>query len=833
MPSKKQRNTPKKQSISSVSQEEDTQIQQQLTNYPQIATALHSSSDTSQAEAALAPITNLSESAQIVLLQALSREKMTEAADVLLAMNTFAPLKEARKEARRSLIRLEASRLYPQWTPPSPPAPVATEEETTSTNPPRFWKGQCTDTRAVGEMQLLLFWEQGNNYKDVRTIGFLLDFFHSGVKDFFTETSSKRQVENRIEHMRAQFNNIALVNCSLADGKRLVEEALEVNQQHGTKPHPDYTHNLSLVRRLLLDAPDEGLEPEKSDAGQPQELRIDEARNLLDQLMTLELGPEETVAGFLDTWLRGDYEAAYTTLAKDSPLREELPAEEWVARRLTWAEQAHPTQGKSEIAFRHDDDDEDIADDEDDDIEEISTPSVLETEITDTVPEVEAFWSLILTDTEAGSALKELPQATVVYKATGRHWFWTKYTLVREGNEWRILTMLDAGAQALTLPMEEIQEQLTEIAEFAEEQLELVEALENEEPEDDDEAKTLEDEEPEDDEDDEDDLTDLEFEELAGHFEEMMWVTTRAMHYTDALIAQTSEDSSLYEMGYDQAMAIQENERAAVYAEMQAERFPTQRSEALRRLAMAQLSIAKTYEENNDLEHSYTFIAEAEKALRISLATDTAPMGNILLAETLIAQKKQLDEAEQLLQQVLTLADIDPKEATLAEAGLGHIAQDQENYEQALQHYLRAVEISPDLPGMWFNIGLMQRQLGQLEEAEESHLRSIDEDPTETGAYIDLAGIYTDSSDLEAAEEVLEEGIEINPDAAELLAAMALVFINKGDLRHAKEYLDDAEDIDEELDIVQAVHGFYDDARQAQQQRPQKQKGKSRKFKKK
>jgi hypothetical protein len=32
---------------------------------------------------------------------------------------------------------------------------------------------------------------------------------------------------------------------------------------------------------------------------------------------------------------------------------------------------------------------------------------------------------------------------------------------------------------------------------------------------------------------------------------------------------------------------------------------------------------------------------------------------------------------------------------------------------------------------------------------------------------------------------------------------------------------------------VQAVHGYYDEARQVQQQRPQKQKGKSRKFKKK
>jgi tetratricopeptide (TPR) repeat protein len=829
MPSKKQRNNPKKQSINSVPQEEDTQVQQQLTNYRQTAAALYSSNTTNQAEAALAPVTSLSESAQIVLLQALSREKKTEAADILLAVNTFAPLKEVRKEARRSLIRLESSKTYPQWTPPSPPLPVV--EEPVSTTPPRFWKGQFTDTRAVGEMQLLLFWEHGDNYKEVRTIGFLLDFSHQGVKDFFTELSNKRQVENRMERMREQFNNIALVDCSLSDGKRLVEEALEVNQQYGTKPHPDYTRNLSLVRHLLLDAPEDA--PQQNKADQPQELRLDEARNLLDQLLELGLDPEETVAGFLDTWLRGDYEAAYTVLAKDSPLREGLTSEEWVARRLSWAEQAHPTQGKSEIAYRHedvDDDDADLAEDVDDDEEETAEPSVLETEVMDTTPEVEAFWSLVLTDTEVGSGLKELPHATAVYAATGRHWFWTKYTLTREGNEWRILTMIDASAEALALPMEELQQQLAEIVEFAAEQLDLVEAMADEEDAEDVEDVDVDDEEDVEDADD-DDEEELEFEELAEHFEEMMWVTTRAMHYTDALIRQTPDDSSLYDMGYDQATAIQENERAAAYIEMQAERFPDIRGEALRKLAMAQLNIAKTYEENSDLEQSYHFIEEAEKTLRTSIAIDSAPMGNILLAETLIAQKKQLDEAEKMLQQVLTQPDIDPKESTLAEAGLGHIAQEQEHYEQALQHYQRAIEISPDLSGLWFNIGLMQHQLGQLEEAEESHLRSIDENPTETGAYIDLAGIYTDASDLDAAEGVLQEGIELNPDAAELLAALALVYINKGDLRHAKEYLDEAEDIDENLDIVQAVHTYYNEARQAQQ-RPQKQKGKSRKFKK-
>ena len=834
MAPKKQRNTPKKQSTTSVSQEEEALIQQQLVNYQQTAATLHSSSDTSQAEAAISSITSLSESAQIVLLQALSREKMNEAADVLLAVNTFAPLKEVRKEARRSLIRMEGARLYPHWTPPSPPVPVVAGtlstsspiEEIPSPDSLRFWKGQFTDTRITGEMQLILFWEQVANPKEIRTVGFLLEFFRDGVKDFFTEVRSKRQVEKLMERTKEQFGNVRLVDCSLADGKRLVEEALEVNQQYGTKPHPDYTRNLSLVRNLLLDAPDDASASKESNPDQQPTLRLDEARNLLDQLMEIELDPEEMVAGFLDTWLRGDYEAAYEALAKDSPLRAGLTSEEWVAHRRLWAEQAQPTQGKSEIAYRHDDDlDDDDLDDDEESEEEITVPSVFETETIDTAPEVEAFWSLVLTDTEAVSELKELPQATVVYKATGRHWFWTKYTLVREENEWRILTMIDAGAEALQLPQEELQQQLAEIVEFASEQLDLVEAIADEE-------KEAEVEEELDDGEEEEDFADLEFEELAEHFEEMMWVTSRAMHYTDALIAQTPDDASLYDMGYDQATAIQENERAAAYIEMQAERFPALRGEALRKLAMAQLNIAATYEENDDEERAYSFIEEAEKTLRASIATDNASMGRILLAQTLITQNKQLEEAKQLLQEVLAQQEIDPTESTLAEAGLGTIAQTQENFELALQHYQRAAAISSDLPSIWFNIGLMQRQLGQLEEAEQSYRRSIEESPTETGAYVDLAGIYTDNSDLDAAEEVLEEGLEVNPDAADLLAGMALVYINKGNLRNAKEYLDDAEDIDPDLDIVQVVRQYYDAARQTQKQQP-KPKGKSRKFKKK
>ncbi len=802
MSRQKHGNNPKKQSAVSISQEENALVQQRLADYRQITAALVRSQHPAQVENALEPITSLPESAQVVLLKALAKENTTEAADVLLAINTFAPLKEVRKEAHRSLIRLEASRRYPQWTPPQSPTPAI--EETTTTGPRRFWKGQYTDSRAMGELQLMLFWEQGEDFKEVRMFGFLLEFWQDGIKDFFTEVSSKRQIEKRMENLRSQLGGIKLISCDFAEGRRLVEEALAVNKERGTRPHPDYTRNLPLIRRLLLDATSQGSR-EADDVEEREDqspfLSSDQGKSFFEQLMDFMLNPEETVAGYLDSWLRGDYEAAYAALASDSPLREGLSAREWTGRRRAWAERAQPSQGRSEIAYKRE---------EEEIFEEDEEENVVSSEPTeDTAPaEVEAFWSLVLTDSDASSELKELPRATAVYKATGRHWFWTKYTLVREGNEWRIHSMIDAGAEALQLPSEALQQQLTEIATLAAEQLNLVEAEIDDE--DLDEGENEDTDEIDKEEEDEEDLEDLEFDELAERFEEMMWITTRAMHYTDALIAQSPDDATLYEMGYDQASAIQENERAAAYIELQAERFPEQRGEALRKLAIAQINIARTYEENGDEERAMQFIVEAEKMLRDSLMVDSAPMSNILLAETLLIQNKQLDEAERLLQEVLKQENIYEKEITLAEAALGKLVQGKRDYASALSHYQRAAEISPDFPGIWFSVGFMQRQLGQLEEAEESYRRSIDESPAETGAYVELAAIYSDRGEYNEAEELLDEGLEINPEAADLLAAMALVFINKGEMRQAKEYLDEAEDIDDEHELVQVVRQYYD-----------------------
>src|SRR5579871_5357916 len=139
-----------------------TQVQSLLAQFREIAKALHKSQEQQQVEAALQPIMSVAEGTQLALLKVLSKEHSEEAADVLLAVNEFSPSKEVRKEARRSLIRLQEVHVYPQWQPPTKRTALmeVMEASLATSNPPRFWKGFVTDSREAGEVSLILLWEQ-------------------------------------------------------------------------------------------------------------------------------------------------------------------------------------------------------------------------------------------------------------------------------------------------------------------------------------------------------------------------------------------------------------------------------------------------------------------------------------------------------------------------------------------------------------------------------------------------------------------------------------------------------------------------------------------------
>ncbi|MDQ2904591.1 MAG: tetratricopeptide repeat protein [Chloroflexota bacterium] len=856
----------RKQKAPSASPEDMTQAQQQLADYPQIAAALRESSGSAQAESALTAITVLPEGAQMALLKMLARENTTDAADVLAALNAYSPVKEIRKEARRGLIQLEGTRTYPGWSPPTVVPAFSNRSLELSTSPVRFWQGLMTDSRDTGQMQLILCWEEENG-KDATMLGFLLEFWRDGVKDFFMHSGNKRKIDAQIAETQDQFTrfgDVSMLDCSLEEGTRLIQEALAVNKRFDTKPHLDYRRNIAQIRRLI---------PELDEPSEPQSLQnllgFPGLSSLFDEIDMLGLQAEDTVEEFLDAWGHEDYHVAYELLANDSAIQAGLSAEEWIERRSAWAEQAHPAnveftvvslagEPEDEDEFEDDGDDE-LAEDEeeladgDDELanDEEEFEVVAEAEPASTTDaamhppqEVEVFWSLEMSAAPSGQELPELPMATAVFARTGRHWFWTKYTVVwdEEQGERRIQNMTDEWAAVLHLPEAEIESRLNEVAQRIQVLThELQQAgSDEEEPDDEDEMDVLDEEggdadleeadnefdeadlDDDDDDDDDDDEADAGF--LAGLFDEtgrdetlreIMENTRRSLAYCDALIAQSPSERSLYEPAQLQAVLVQDWARVAAYLDQIAECFPEERGTALRTMAVMLATVAAEHAEQSLESEGERLLELAETVVRDSLAAEDAVMGHTMLAQILLARETNYAEAERELRRAQELAT-SPKDEESVELSLGILAERQEASQEALRHYQRVAELNPEYASIWFYIGRLQRELGQYDEAEAHLKRAIEAKAQEIEAYLHLAAMYTEQGKLKQAHAVLDQGLEIDPEAADLLAQRALVYINEGDYRQAREPLQEAESLDPDLEIVQAARALYNAGKREQ-----------------
>lgn len=419
----------RKKEADTLSVTEQEQVQQLLEQQHQIAQSLHSSNNQAEAEAVMTTINALSEAAQMALLKALSRVNESEAADILAAVNAFSPNKEIRKEARRSLIRLEATKTYPAWT---PPIAHTSAIQVNITNPPRFWRGWVTQSRDQGEVQLMLAWEQGYDYSETRVIDLLLDYWQDGVREATVQIQSKRQVQEHLDEIRAQMTDVPIVDCTLAEGKRLLEEALSVNEWRGTTPHTGYRHNLPTINKLIFQASDLG-----EDSG--------------SNFINVELTEQEVAINFLGGWALGDYGLTYDFLSKDNTVTEGLSRDEWIARHRAWADEAHPA--RIELGFVHEREATQSA---------LWVPSSPLGRRLTSRKEVEIGWSVELNETPLSGTLRDMPMGTAINKETGRHWMWTNAALVQERNVWRIQRITDEGANAQGLAVTELQRRIDE-----------------------------------------------------------------------------------------------------------------------------------------------------------------------------------------------------------------------------------------------------------------------------------------------------------------------------------------------------------------------------------
>ncbi len=640
--------------------EEEAQIQHIQTHLPQMAQKLRKSRNETQIESALALFIEASESVQLAVLRILARERTTDAADIALAVNTYTPVKEVRKEARRTLIRLESGNIYPEWELPS--VMSLTEAMNTSA--------------------------------------------FEGDEDEFDDEDD----EGVIEH-------------------------------------------------------------------------------------------------FLESWSEGNYEEAYDTLTTTSPLRGGLSREEWVARRQAWAAEAQPERITIDVAYGL----------------QATLTENQRAALSDSADTLETFWSIELKNVTGTYDLPELPVATQVYSGTGRHWFWTNYVYVVEGDDLRIHSMADRGAELLQLPPTTIEQQLQEVAE----EIALASAASGnmqdfDDEDEDDEEREDRDEEDEIDEDEHNGDDELDMEDVA-------WLVQQSLHYCDVLITKVPEQEATYELATQQSALINEGERAAAYLSLVAERFPAQQGIAFRALGTLCSELAleedeevldsEAYQPDGDEDEAPQFTSRffplAEKAFRDAIAANNEVADYLSLANFFIEQNKQLDEVHTLFMQAQTLTS-DAKAIAAIESGKASLALAQKKPEEALALYKHAAELQPSMSKIWYMLGELHLSLKQPEEARKMLEQSIELDPATTEAYGELATLYVEQNNDKAALTVLERGRAENPLSVEILSSLAMLHINEGNLREAEEIIEEAEAIDSDMELVQVVRQVITMQKEAQ-----------------
>lgn len=728
----------KRESGTALSSEDQERVQQQFTNYHQLAERLYTTTNQSEAEAALSEIQTLADAAQIAVLKLLAKETESAAADVAAAINAFSPNKDVRKEARRTLLRLESAKVHPQWT---PPIAHTTAVQVNVPNAPRFWKGLARQMREEGEIHLYLCWEQGYDYSEVRALSFLLDYWNEGVKDFYVETGTRRHIEEHISNIRTQVPDVSYVDCTLAEGKRLIEEALSVNTWRNVQPHQDYRNYLPTINKLIFQAAEPG---------------EDRGRTFIDPALT----EDEVAINFLGAWSMGDYGLAYDLLSSDNSLRTNKSRDEWIEEHRLWANEAQPA--RIELGF---------------------VRAIERTQSALWVPasassrnsarkQTEIGWSLELLDTPLSGTLKEMPMATTINKDTGRHWFWTSHTLVREHNAWRIQKITDEGLNLQGLSIQDLQAR-------AKEQSDALDAMLQQTP----------------------DRTDNEA--VQAFLRESSWRLSYLLHYEDTLIARLPLDYDIVQQAYNHAVLTGNAERLAVYLERMGQRFPNNRADNLRRLGATLAELAYKYNPNEMRDRHELLLDKAEQVLRDAIAAQDNALGHILLGELLLNRQNN-DEAEK---ELLAAKEQAPgrEEETSLEAGLGNIAMRGERLAEAVPHYKRVTELNPNYPGVWFSLGFAYRLLGHLDEAEITLQQGIQIDPGDIRSYNELTAIYMNRREPARAHELLEQALRVNPESPELHALLASVLFESGDKRGAQRHLDDADRFGPDLELVQAV----------------------------
>jgi len=113
--------------------------------------------------------------------------------------------------------------------------------------------------------------------------------------------------------------------------------------------------------------------------------------------------------------------------------------------------------------------------------------------------------------------------------------------------------------------------------------------------------------------------------------------------------------------------------------------------------------------------------------------------------------------------------------------------------EQAVEAYVRAVELNPQAAGALVNLGTIHYRMREFKEAEMFYTHALKADPAYPLAHFNLGNLYDERGDLVKAQQCYEAALRINPRYGDAHFNLALLCERRGDalraVHHWKAYL--------------------------------------------
>jgi tetratricopeptide (TPR) repeat protein len=164
-------------------------------------------------------------------------------------------------------------------------------------------------------------------------------------------------------------------------------------------------------------------------------------------------------------------------------------------------------------------------------------------------------------------------------------------------------------------------------------------------------------------------------------------------------------------------------------------------------------SRAMKYYEKGDME-------EAEKKLIQVTALDENYNDAFHKLGLIYLKQNQFGRAEAVFKQLVYNVENDP----VYYSNLGRALYEQKKYDEALEAYLKALELDSTRPGRFISTAEVYRQLNNKEKAFEMYKKAIEMDAGNIDYLLTFANFLIEDNKIEQAKETLQQVLEKEPE---------------------------------------------------------------------